>query len=182
MFKQDAAASVGKRWYVVQVYAGYEQAVKKDIEKRIEEKGLQDRFGQVLVPSTKLKQTFDAIADKDQQLFPGYILIEMELSQETIRLVTSSMRVLKFLGGKDPVPLSKKEVEYFMRQMMGEIAVGSQKEEFIVGSEVDIVDGPFAGFVGIVEDVDTENEKLTIMVSIFGRMTPVELGFHQIKR
>jgi transcriptional antiterminator NusG len=182
MFKQDVAADVVKRWYVVQVYAGYEQVVKKDIEKRIQEKGLQDRFGQVLVPSAKLKQTFDVAADKDQQLFPGYILIEMELAQETMRLVTSSLRVLKFLGGKDPVPLSKKEVEYFMRQMMGEIAVGSKKEEFVVGSEVDIIEGPFAGFVGIVEDVDADNEKLTIMVSIFGRMTPVELGFHQIKR
>lgn len=182
MSKQVAAASSEKRWYVVQVYAGYEQVVKKDIEKRIQEKSLQDRFGQVLVPSAKSKQTFDVSADKDQQLFPGYILIEMEMSPETMRLVTSSLRVSKFLGGKDPVPLSKKEVEYFMRQMMGEIAVSSKKEEFVVGSEVDIIEGPFAGFVGIVEDVDMGNEKLTIMVSIFGRMTPVELGFHQIKR
>jgi transcriptional antiterminator NusG len=173
-----------KRWYVVQVYAGYEQIVKNDIEKRIIEESMQDEFGEVLVPSAKLKKFFEAVDEKDsnQQLFPGYILIEMEMKQETMRLVTSSLRVLRFLGGKDPAPLSKKEITRILKQVQGEIEVGPKKEEFSVGSEVDIADGPFAGFVGIVESVDSENEKIKVMVSIFGRMTPVELGFHQVKR
>ena len=171
-----------KHWYVVQVYAGYEQAVKKDIEKRIQETALEESFGQVLVPSAKLKNMFEPIDEKDQQLFPGYILIEMEMRPETARMVTSSVRAIKFLGGGEPVPLSKKELDRMMRQMEGEIQVGSKKEEFALGSEIEITDGPFAGFVGIVEDFDTDNEKLTVMVSIFGRMTPVELGFHQVKR
>jgi transcription termination/antitermination protein NusG len=171
-----------KRWYVVQVYAGYEQTVKKDIEKRIQDAGLQDHFGEILVPSAKLKQFIEVVEDKDRQLFPGYVLIEMELMPETIRAVTSCNYVMRFLGGKDPVPLAKREIDRIIKQIKGEIEVGPKKEEFVVGSEVDIADGPFAGFVGIVDAVDSENEKLTVMVSIFGRMTPVELGFQQVKR
>jgi transcriptional antiterminator NusG len=172
-----------KRWYVVQVYAGYEDVVRKDLERRVQKEGLQESFGAVLVPSTKSASLFDSSSkDLDQQLFPGYVLVEMELSPATMRLVLDSMRVLKFLGGKEPTPISKKEVDRILRQVSGEIEVGPKKEEFTVGSEVEIVDGPFAGFVGIVEHVDSDNEKLTVMVGIFGRMTPVELGFQQIKR
>ena len=91
--------------------------------------------------------------------------------------------MLKFLGGKDPVPLSRKEIDRILSQMKGEIAVGVEKQElFTIGSEIEISDGPFASFVGVVDSVDMENEKLTVMVSIFGRMTPVELGFNQVKR
>jgi len=171
-----------KRWYVIQVYAGYEEAVKVDVAKRIEQAGLQELFGEVLVPSAKLKKIFEAADDKDQQLFPGYMLIEMEARPETIRLVTASFRVIKFLGGTQPVPLSTKEIDRILSQMKGELAVSSQKSEFVANSEVEIKEGPFAGFVGIIDKVDEENEKLTVMVSIFGRMTPVELGFNQIKR
>lgn len=170
------------RWYVVQVYAGYESVAKSDIEKRIVEQGLQEDFGQVFIPSVKLKQFFVEEVE-DQQLFPGYILIEMNMKPETHRLVASSLRVLKFLGGKDPVPLSRKEIDRILSQMKGEIAVGVEKPElFNVGSEVEISEGPFANFVGVVDTVDMENEKLTVMVSIFGRMTPVEIGFNQVKR
>jgi transcriptional antiterminator NusG len=89
---------------------------------------------------------------------------------------------MRFLGGKDPVPLSTKEISRIVSQIKGEIAVGVEKEEFIVGNEVEIKEGPFAGFVGIIDKVDKSNEKLTVMVSIFGRMTPVELGFNQVKQ
>lgn len=171
------------RWYVVQVYAGYEEAVKADLLKRIEEKGLQDRFGEILVPSAKLKQLFEVVDFKDQQLFPGYILIQMEVAPETVRLVTSSARVLRFLGGQhEPVPLTQKEIDRVISQIKGEISVVAEKNEFVIGTEVEIGEGPFAGFVGIIDRVDKENERLTVMVSIFGRMTPVELGFDQIKR
>ena len=171
-----------KRWYVVQVYAGYEETVKADLEKRITEKGLQDRFGDILVPAAKLKQLFEVADFKDQQLFPGYILVEVELAPETMRLVTSSLRVLRFLGGQEPVPLSQKEIDRIISQIKGEISVAPTKSEFVVGSEVEISEGPFAGFVGIVDKVDSESERLTVMVSIFGRMTPVELNFDQVKR
>ena len=170
-----------KRWYVVQVYAGYEEAVKTDLAKRIHDDGLEEKFGEVLIPSTRLKQMFDLEETQDAQLFPGYVLVEMELAPETIKLVTSSLRVIKFLGGKEPVAISKKEIERIIGQMKGEVTVAAKKSDFTVGSEVDITDGPFAGFVGIIESIDEENERVSVMVSIFGRMTPVELGFNQIK-
>jgi transcriptional antiterminator NusG len=99
-----------------------------------------------------------------------------------MRLVTSSSKVLKFLGGKEPVALSKKEVEKIISNMKGEVIVSSTKPEFTEGSEIEIASGPFAGFVGIIDKVDSEAEKLTVMVSIFGRLTPVELSFDQVKR
>ena len=171
-----------KRWYVVQVYAGYEELVKADLLKRIQERELEDFFGEILVPAAKLKQFFEADAPKDQQLFPGYILIEMEMEPQAMRAVQMSPRTLRFLGGLEPAPLSQKEVDRILSQMKGEITVGKKDDGFIaVGTEIDIQEGPFAGFVGVVEKVDKENERLTVMVSIFGRMTPVELGFHQIK-
>lgn len=171
-----------KRWYVVQVYAGYEQAAKIDIERRIQADGMQDYFGDILVPATKVKSAFAADGNVDQQLFPGYILVEMEMTPESLRVVTASMRVLRFLGGKNPEPISQQEINHIKSQVEGAVTVESAREEFSLGSEIDIVEGPFAGFVGVVDSVDYDSEKLTVMVSIFGRMTPVELGFHQIKR
>lgn len=171
-----------KRWYVVQVYAGYEAAAKADIETHIHKGGLEQFFGEILIPSAKLKQIFDATVEaRDSQLFPGYLLVEMEMVPEAMRLVLSSPRVLRFLGGKDPIPLSQKEIDRIISQIKGEVTVSAEKTLFLVGSEVEIKDGPFAGFVGIIDKVDQENEKLTVMVSIFGRMTPVELGFGQVK-
>lgn len=172
-----------KRWYVLQVFAGYENVVKADLQKRVEEKGLDNFFGQVLVPSAKMKQFFEvSSATPDQQLFPGYMLIEMEAVPEAIRLVTVNPRVIRFLGGKDPVPLSKKEIDRVLAQVRGEVALPTEKHEFVVKEEVEIAQGPFAGFMGIIDRIDEANKKLTVMVSIFGRMTPVELGFDQVKR
>ena len=171
-----------KRWYVIQVYAGYEAAVKTDIEKRIKDGDKQDSFGDILIPSAKMKQLFAAQEAKDEQLFPGYMLIQMDCAPETIRLITSSLRVVKFLGGKEPISLSQKEVDRILSQMRGEVSVApSDKSDFVVGSEIEIADGPFAGFVGIIDRVESEQEKLTVMVSIFGRMTPVEIGYSQVK-
>jgi transcriptional antiterminator NusG len=171
-----------KRWYVLQVYAGYEQAVRDDLIKRINGSDLVDKFGQVLVPSAKFKKVFQAVEEQDQQLFPGYVLIEMEMTPEAERFATSSLRVMRFLGGKNPMPLRQKEVEKMLSQIKGEVSVRSEVQEFAVGREVEIQEGPFTGFFGIVNSVDQENERLTLMVSIFGRMTPVELGFNQVKR
>ena len=171
-----------KRWFVVQVYAGFEEQVKADLVKRIEQEGLQDSFGDVLIPSAKMKRLFDSGDTKDQQLFPGYILVEMELAPAAMRLVTSTPRVMRFLGGKEPAPISKKEIERILSQMKGEVIVSAATaSEFMIGSETEITDGPFTGFVGMIDRVDKEAEKLTIMVSIFGRLTPVELRFDQVK-
>lgn len=171
-----------KRWYVVQVYAGYEEQIKADILKSIEEANAHDLFGEILVPSAKMKQFFETgDALKDEQLFPGYVLIQMENAPETVRLIMGRPRVLRFLGGKDPMPLTQREVERIQAQIRGEVTIAPKKHELEIGREVEIKDGPFASFVGIIESIDEGNEKLTVMVSIFGRMTPVELNFDQIK-
>lgn len=172
-----------KRWYVAQVYAGYEETVQKDILRRIREKN-DERFGDVLIPAATVKNFFAMDEqEEDERLFPGYILVEMEKEQETINMVTSTPRVIKFLGGTDPAPLSKKEVERILGQIKGEVVVAAAvKNDFVVGNEVDIQEGPFTGFVGIIDKVDDESERLTVMVSIFGRLTPVELSFDQVKK
>lgn len=172
-----------KRWYVVQVFAGYEDSVKADLEKHIVNSELRDLFGKVLIPSAKMKSFFESVDEaKDQQLFPGYLLIEMEMTPEAFNFVLDSPKAYRFLGGKNPMPLSAKEIEKIVSQVKGEVIVSSEKEGFAVGAEVDISEGPFAGFVGVVDKIDYENEKLTVMVSIFGRMTPVELSFNQVKK
>lgn len=172
-----------KRWYVIQVYAGYEEHVKADITKAIEETGLSEAFGQILIPSAKMKQFFEVgDAMRDQQLFPGYVLVEMEPLPEAFRLINTRPRVFKVLGGKEPVALSSKEVERFQAQVSGTVIVPLRKHELEIGKEIEIKEGPFASFVGIIDKINEENEKLTVMVSIFGRMTPVELGFDQVKR
>ena len=172
-----------KRWYVVQVYAGYEDIVKDDLLRRIA-KRKDEILGEVLVPSARLKSFF-ALGEEaeDERLFPGYVLVEMEKSPETINFVSSTPKVLKFLGGSDPASLTADEIKRVLSQVRGEVVVSTTRgEQFVVGNEVDIVDGPFSSFVGIVDKVDDEGEKLTVMVSIFGRLTPVELTFDQVKR
>ena len=172
-----------KQWYVIQVFAGYEDIVKADIKKRIEEQGLEHLFGEILIPSAKIKQFFEATeAEQNQQLFPGYMLIEMEAVSQAIRLVEITPRVIRFLGGKNPVALSQSEINRVIGQMRGEVVVSAEKHHFEAGKEVEITQGAFAGFVGIVDAIDEANEKLTVMVSIFGRMTPVELSFDQVRR
>ncbi|MFA5998557.1 MAG: transcription termination/antitermination protein NusG [Candidatus Babeliales bacterium] len=171
-----------KRWYVVQIYAGYEAKIKADLERRIQESPLNERFGGVHFPSAKMKQVFSSGGEEDQQLFPGYMLVEADLSPEVMQIVLEVPRVLRFLGGRTPVPLSQKEVDRIFEKVKGGIVLSGEKEGLLVGSEVSISEGPFSGFVGIVEKVDAENDRITVMVSIFGRMTPVELNFNQVKK
>lgn len=173
-----------KQWYVIQVYAGYEELVKTDILKRIEEQQLAERFGDILIPSAKMRHMFDGgeEGEQDQQLFPGYMLIEMESVPEAVRLVMVTPRVMRFLGGATPTPISRKEIDRIQGQMRGEVTIAVEQQQFEIGKEIEVRDGAFAGFVGIIDSVDEASEKLIVMVSIFGRMTPVELGFDQVKR
>ena len=110
------------------------------------------------------------------------LIIEMEITPESYRCVSANSRIFRFLGGKEPVALSQKEIDRILGQVRGEVAVAAKKSELIVGGEVTIQEGPFDGFVGVVDKIDEENEKVTVMVSIFGRMTPVELNFNQVKQ
>ena len=172
-----------KRWYVIQVQVGGESVVKADLTKRIEEQGLAELFGQILVPSAKVRQFFgEDDSQEDQQLFPGYMLLEMDAQPAAVRAVLVTPRVVRFLGGVNPVALSQEEVDRILSQMRGEVVFSVDKNQFEVGREIEIGDGAFSGFVGLIDSIDEENERLTVMVSIFGRMTPVELRFDQVKR
>jgi len=171
-----------KRWYVIQVFAGYEDQVKLDIERRLKEASLEDLVGSILIPSAKMRHFFDAAdALRDQQLFPGYMLIEMESTPETMRIVGKTPRVIHFLGGKEPVALSQKEIDRIMQQMSGGFVMKGEDHGLEVGKEIEIIGGPFVGFSGVIDSIDEDNKRLVVMVSIFGRMTPVELNFDQIK-
>lgn len=177
--------SVMKRWYVLQVYTGSEEVVRSDLLKRVEEEGLQEHFGEVVVPTSKMTERFavaESAEEKREKIFPGYLLVQMEMGGDSRRLVINTPRVSRFLGGISPMALTDGEVERIFAQMSGECAVSRSVESYNVGSEVHIASGPFAGFVGIVESVDEEHERVRVMVSIFGRMTPIELGFDQISR
>ena len=178
-----------KRWYVVQIYAGYEREIVADLNRRIEQSGQQEDFGEIVSASAKVKNLFgggssgsDNAGGEEHQLFPGYLLVEMKADPENIRLVVGTPRILRFLGGRTPIPLAKNEVERVKAQMQGEVSVGKKESGFVVGSEVEIADGPFSGFMGVIEEVCDDTEKLKVMVSIFGRMTPVELSFGQVSR
>ena len=169
-----------KRWYVVQVYTGYEEMVKADLQKRIEVEGLQDSFGTILVPVGTLATFFGGNEPEQEKILPGYVLIQMEMAPETFQVVKAITRVVKFLGGSEPVPLSQREVERLLSQVSGEISVSRVQVPFVVGNVIHISGGPFAGFEGIIDSIDEVHEKLTVMVSIFGRHTPIELGFDQV--
>ena len=171
-----------KQWYVLQIYAGYEEQVKAELECRIKENDQGGRLGTVLVPTAKMKQMFGAVEEKDQQLFPGYVLIELEMAPELVRFVLSTPRVLRFLGGKNPIALSNKEVDRVLEKIKGGVVLTTDKDDFVVDSEITVEDGPFTGFVGIIDKVDADTKKLIVKVSIFGRMTPVELRFDQVKK
>ncbi|MFH1831950.1 MAG: transcription termination/antitermination protein NusG [bacterium] len=171
-----------KRWYVVQVYTGFEEFVKNDLKMRAQEENAEDLIGDILIPEGEMASFFSDTGTKKEKIFPGYLLVNLESAPEAFRIVLSTPRVTRFLGGESPVPLSDKEVDRIFSQMEGKLALASEKEVFSVGSEVHINSGPFSGFVGIVDKVDEDKERLTVLVSIFGRLTPVELGFDQIKK
>jgi len=172
---------IGKRWYVLQVYTGYEDIVRADLVKRVAEEEVPELFGDVVVPSGEVVDKFATDEPRKEKIFPGYLLVQMVMNGVSHRLVMQTPRVSRFLGGKDPVPLTEAEVERIFTQMSGRLSLSAERESFAIGAEVHITGGPFVGFVGIIESIDEEHERVTVMVSIFGRMTPVELNFRQIK-
>lgn len=182
----DQNATVTKRWYVIHTYAGFEGRVRASLAERAAQMSLTDRLGQVLVP------TEDVIEIKDgkrrtskRKFFPGYVLVELEtpLADETLQLIKETPKVTGFVGGgAQPVPLSQEEVESLLKQIDTGTAKPREAIKFIKGDNVRVIDGPFMGFNGAVEDVDQVHNRVKLMVSIFGRSTPVELGFLQVER
>lgn len=175
---------MAKQWYVVHTYSGYENRAKLGLEQRIKEFGKQDMFGGVLVPSEKVVEVVKGEKrTSSRKFFPGYILVNMELNDETWYVVKNTPKVTGFVGGQtNPTPISEAEVQQILGQMEEGLANPRPKYEFSHGEQVKVIDGPFSNFTGMVEDVNPDKGKLRVLVSIFGRSTPVELEFFQVEK
>ncbi|MCH7767430.1 MAG: transcription termination/antitermination factor NusG [Nitrospinae bacterium] len=174
----------GKDWYVVHTYSGYEAKVKASMEERINALGLREWIPQIIVPSepvVEMKGGKKRISDR--KFFPGYVLVEMELSDDTWYLIKNTPKVTGILGGgRNPTPLATDEIRFIVEQMRGEAEKPKLKVLFERGENVRIVDGPFTNFTGMIEEVDDVRAKLRVMVTIFGRATPVEMEFLQVEK
>lgn len=173
---------MAKNWYVVHTYSGYEEKVKQGIEERAEKRGLADKISRILIPTERVIELRSGKKkESDKKFYPGYILVEMDLDDETWHLVRSTPRVTGFVGGTKPVPIPEEEVELIIHQLE-KGPIPQVKTQFQKGENVRITDGPFTGFVGYIDEVDMDHGRLKVMVSIFGRQTPVELNFFQVEK
>lgn len=174
-----------KRWYVVHAYSGFEKSVQRALLERIARAGMQDSFGQILVPVeevVEIKAGQKSISER--KFFPGYVLVEMDMNDDSWHLVKSTPKVTGFVGGTStkPTPISEKEVDKIMQQMQEGVEKPRPKVLFEAGEMVRIKDGPFTDFNGNVEEVNYEKSRLRVAVTIFGRSTPVELEFAQVEK
>ena len=172
-------------WYVVHTYSQFEKSVQRALTERIQREGMQDKFGQILVPVeevVELKSGQKSISER--KFFPGYVLVEMEMTDESWHLVKSTPKVTGFLGGSamKPTPISEKEVQHIMQQMQAGVEKPRPKVLFEVGEAVRVKEGPFTDFNGTVEDVNYDKNKIRVAVTIFGRSTPIELNFGQVEK
>jgi transcription termination/antitermination protein NusG len=175
--------SMALHWYVIHTYSGYEDKVKASIEEQFKAKGLSAAVGELRIPT---EDVVEVKAGKKRvskrKFFPGYLLIQMEMNDETWYLIKSTPKVTGFLGGNTPTPLTETEVEEILKTEKGEPTTPKPKVLFEVGENVRVIEGPFTNFTGMIDEVNLERGKLRVMVSIFGRATPVELDFLQVEK
>lgn len=179
------APAGNKRWYVVHAYSGMEKAVERNLRERIDRSEMQDKFGRILVPMeevVELKNGKKSVTER--RFFPGYVLVEMEMGDDTWHLVKHTNKVTGFVGGAKnrPSPISDAEVLKIVHQMREGVEKPRPKVQWTVGESVRIKDGPFTDFNGAVEDVNYDKSKVRVSVTIFGRATPVELDFAQVEK
>ena len=172
------------KWFIIHVYSGFENKVKKSLEERIASSPNPDKFGEVVVPT---EQIVELVKGKrktsSRKFYPGYIMIQMELDEETWHIVNSTDKVTGFLGGREkPTPISEEEASHILNRMEAGKLKPKPKYFFESGDEVRVIDGPFTNFNGTVEEVNPEKGKIKVLVSIFGRSTPVELEFVQVTK
>lgn len=175
---------MAKQWYIIHTYSGFEKKVKESLESRVKAFGLQDKIGQILIPTEDVVEVRGGKKVVSPRMFyPGYVLVEMEMDDYTWHVVRSTPRVTGFVGsGQSPSPLSEEEVQSILHRMATPADKPKPKLTFERNEQVRIVDGPFANFTGIVEEVNNDRNTLKISVTIFGRSTPVELDFAQVEK
>lgn len=185
MMDEPLNISEDKQWYVVQAFSGYEASVKRSLLERIERAGLGNDFGEILVPTEEVVEIRGGQKRRsERKFFPGYVLVQMDLNDETWHLVKNVPRVLGFIGGTAdrPAPISAKEADAILQRVQDGVDKPQPKVLFDVGEVVRVTDGPFNDFNGVVEEVNFEKNKLLVAVQIFGRSTPVELEFSQVEK
>ncbi len=173
------------RWYVVHAYSGFEAQVKKVLENRVAASSLKDRFGQILVPTEEVVEMRDGQKRRsERKFFPGYVLVEMDMNEDTWHMVKEVPKVLGFIGGSSdkPAPISEAEANAILNRVEEGADSPRPKVLFEVGEVVRVNDGPFNDFNGVVEEVNYEKNKMLVSVQIFGRSTPVELDFSQVEK
>ncbi len=172
------------KWYVVHTYSGYEEKAKKALEQRIKQAGAEDKFGEILVPSEEVVELVDGKRKVSQRrYFPGYILVQMVLDEETYSIVRGTPKVTGFVGGTLDAPsIPDEEAEKLAQRIKEGMQKPKPKEALERGDLVRVVDGPFANFSGVVDEVKPDKGKVRVLVSIFGRQTPVELDFVQVEK
>ena len=174
------------RWYVIHAYSGFEKAVQRALVDRITRAEMQDKFGQILVPTEEVVEMRSGQKSiSERKFFPGYVLIEMDMTDEAWHLVKNTAKVTGFVGGahgRKPPPISEKEVQSILHQMQEGVEKPKPKVLFEIGEAVRVKEGPFTDFHGSVEDVNYDKSKLRVSVTIFGRATPVELEFGQVEK
>lgn len=176
---------MAKRWFVVHAYSGFEKRVAASLQEQVELKGMQDKFGEILVPTESVVEMRDGKKRKSERKFyPGYVLVEMEMDDDTWHLVKEIPRVMGFIGGtpERPAPLTSREADGILQRVKEGVDKPTQKTIYEPGEVVRVNDGPFADFNGTVEKVNYEKNRVQVSVSIFGRATPVELEFTQIEK
>lgn len=173
------------RWYVVHTFSGFEKSVQRSLKEHIKRAGMEDKFGDILVPVEEVVEMKSGEKrTSERKFFPGYVLVRMEMSDETWHLVKNVPKVSGFIGGSGtkPTPITDKEAETILQQVQEGVEKPRPKFSFMPGELIRITEGPFADFNGTVEDVNYEKSKLRVSVSIFGRQTPVELEFSQVEK
>jgi transcriptional antiterminator NusG len=176
---------MAKRWYVVHAYSGFEKQVMRTLGERVSFDGMEQKFGEILVPTEEVVEMRDGKKRKSERKFyPGYVLVQMEMDDATWHLVKNTPRVLGFIGGtKDkPAPITEKEAEAILRRVESGVDKPKPKTLFEPGEVVRVTEGPFADFNGVVEEVDYDKSRVKVAVLIFGRSTPVELEFGQVEK
>lgn len=176
---------MAKRWYVVHAYSGFENQVVRMLQERIQRSGLEDSFGEILVPTEEVVEMRDGQKRRsDRKFFPGYVLVQMEMNDETWHLVKSVPKVMGFIGGTSdrPAPISDREADAILQRVQEGAEKPRPKVLFEPGEMVRVIDGPFNDFSGVVEEVNYDKSKLKVSVLIFGRPTPVELDFGQVEK
>ncbi len=176
---------MAKRWYVVHAFSGYEKQVQRSMAERIARAGVEDMFGEILVPTEEVVEMKGGQKRRsDRKFFPGYVLVEMEMNDETWHLVKEVPKVMGFIGGTSdrPAPITEKEADTILSRVQEGVDKPRPKILFEPGEMVRVVDGPFNDFNGTVEEVNYEKSRLRVAVLIFGRSTPVELDFHQVEK